>query len=476
MTAHKNITFTSPKSFTITKKARHIFITLIAADKFDAWFGKQTSDLAALTQENGFTGKSGDVLVCRDAKGFVDQFYACISRGFSPYDFAKTVGAIRGAFDDSALSECSFELKASGFKADEINNACIGWGLTNYAFDTYKKNTKPLLKLLWHKDADKKRVNAFLEASTLARNLINLPANDLGPDEMEAVCVQITKTYSAKLKTVKGAKLEKDFPLIHTVGKASPRAPRLMDITWGKAKDPMLTLVGKGVVFDTGGLDLKPSQYMRLMKKDMGGAAHALALGQMIMALKLPVRLRILIPCVENAVGGASFRPGDIITSRKGLTVENTNTDAEGRLILADALTLASEEKPDLIIDFATLTGSARAALGQDIPAMFSNNDALAANLQGVAMDLDDPVWAMPLWEKYKTLNESPIADLVNSAGTPGDLIYSALFLHAFLIDKPDWVHLDLFAWESNGRPGRTKGGTEMALRACLAMIEERYV
>jgi len=313
--------------------------------------------------------------------------------------------------------------------------------------------------------------------------LINIPANDMGPDEMEAAAKYIAEKGNATFKVIKGAKLEKEFPLVHTVGKASPRSPRLIEFTWqrsgGKADAPKLTIVGKGVVFDTGGLDIKPSQYMRLMKKDMGGGAHALALAKMVMDLKLPVNLRVLVPCVENAVGGASFRPGDIITSRKGLTVENTNTDAEGRLILADALTYASEENPDLIIDFATLTGSARAALGPDIPAMFSNSDKVAQSLQSFSMKEDDPLWQMPLWAAYNKTIEPSDADLHNSASVPGDLIYSALFLQRFLVETkkkaPDWIHLDLFAWDSSGRPGRAQGGTDMGLRALYNYLEERY-
>lgn len=466
-----NTAFSFPKTFITQKKSQHIAVHLIAEAKYKAWEKAQSPALKKQIKDDGFKS----ILIERNAKGGIGKIYARIEAGVKIHDMAKCVDAIRAGLAEDLLKICSFELKAAGFKKDALSRAHIGWGLANYVFDPYKKSNKSALKLVWHKDADKKRVNADIEAASLLRNLINIPANDMGPDEMEAAAAKIAEKHTAKMKIIKGAKLEKEFPLVHTVGHASPRRPRLIDISWGKTKDPKLVIVGKGVVFDTGGLDLKPSAYMRLMKKDMGGAAHALALGQMIMALKLPVNLRILVPCVENAVGGAAFRPGDIIKSRKGLTVENTNTDAEGRLILADALTLASEGKPDLIIDFATLTGSARAALGPDVPAMFSNSDALAEKLQKLSMKENDPLWAMPLWAAYHSTIESPIADLHNSAGVPGDLIYSALFLEKFLVNKPDWIHLDVFAWESNGRPGRSKGGSEMGLRACLALIEDRY-
>lgn len=461
------------KIFISKAKKTHIPITLVSQNGFDGWLKKQSDGLQAQAKEQDFNPKGAQICVMRDSKGSVSKIYAGLSDPIKLSDLAGTVEALRKSFSKDFLKGVSFELK--GLKAKDADDAFVGWGLAHYRFDRYKASEQATLPLVWHKDADKKRVKAYLDAAHLTRDLINIPANDMGPDEMELAAKDIAAAAKAKIKIVKGAKLEKDFPLIHTVGKASPRAPRLIDITWGNAKHPKLTLVGKGVVFDTGGLDIKPSQYMRLMKKDMGGAAHALAFAQLIMALKLPVRLRCLVPCVENAVGGAAFRPGDVITSRKGITVENTNTDAEGRLILADALTLASEEKPDLIIDFATLTGSARAALGQDIPAMFCNDSDIGAELQKRSMDAQDPLWQMPLWDAYQKHIESSTADVMNSVGIPGDLIYSALFLQKFLKDTPNWIHLDLFAWESNGKAGRSKGGTEMSLRALLSLIEARY-
>jgi len=470
--------FKFPKTFITAKKDTHITLHLLKKGDYKAWVKDQDKALAAQAQANGLNAGSGSFVIY-GAKGQPKEAIIGIVDDFNLYDGARAADALRGLIAKDILKTASLGLKVSGLKKREIEQALVGFALSNYVFDTYKDSSKTILKVVWPTGADKKRIESYSEAAFLARNMINIPANDMGPNEMEAAARSIAEKAKATIKVVKGASLEKNYPLIHTVGKASPRAPRLIEINWGKKSDPKLVIVGKGVVFDTGGLDIKPSQYMRLMKKDMGGAAHAFALASMVMALKLPVNLRVLIPCVENAVGGAAFRPGDIITSRKGLTVENTNTDAEGRLILADSLTYASEDKPDLILDFATLTGSARAALGPDIPAMFSNNDKVGQDLQALSMDEDDPLWQMPLWTPYHKTIEPSDADLHNSAGVPGDLIYSALFLEKFLVEAkgkaPDWIHMDVFAWDSSGRPGRAKGGTDMGLRATFAYLEKRY-
>lgn len=467
--------FKFPKTFLTAKREVHISVTLLKKGDYKGWLKGLDKEIKARVEAAGFSPDAKQVFVLHGAKGQVKEVVIGVADDVDLYDAAKGADALRGALGKDLLKKASFGVKTSGLKKRDVDQALIGFALSNYVFDTYKASTKAQIAVVWPAGADKAWVKAYTEAAFTARNLINIPANDMGPDEMEAAARVIAEKGKAVVKVVKGAKLEKEFPLVHTVGMASPRAPRLIDISWGKIKDPKLTIIGKGVVFDTGGLDLKPSPYMRYMKKDMGGGAHALALAKMVMDLKLPVNLRVLVPCVENAVGGASFRPGDILQSRKGLTVENTNTDAEGRLILADALTLASEDKPDLVIDFATLTGSARAALGPDIPAMFSNSDKVAESLQKLSMDEDDPLWRMPLWEKYHKTIESPDADLHNSAGVPGDLIYSALFLQKFLVGAPDWIHLDLFAWDSSGRPGRAKGATDMGLRAVYAYLEKRY-
>ena len=471
--------FKFPKSFLTKKRDTHIALRLLTIELFNEWIKKQDKDLQIRIDAEGFKAGSSCAFVLYGAKGQIKEVVLSLCDNFDLYDCARALDSLRATVSNDILSSASFGVLTSGHAIEDVQQALVGFALSNYVFDAYKNSKRIQLAFVWPKDVDKKRVKAYTEAAFLARNLINIPANDMGPDEMEEAARTIAGHAEAEIKVIKGKRLEKDFPLIHTVGKASPRAPRLIEISWGAKNKPKLTIVGKGVVFDTGGLDIKPSQYMRLMKKDMGGGAHALALAKMVMDLKLPVRLRVLVPCVENAVGGAAFRPGDIITSRKGLTVENTNTDAEGRLILADALTLASEDKPDLIIDFATLTGSARAALGPDIPAMFSNDDDIADDLQNLSMDVNDPLWRMPLWKAYNKTIEAHDADLHNSAGVPGDLIYSALFLQKFLLEHkkkaPNWVHLDLFAWDSSGRPARAKGGTDMGLRALYAYLEKRY-
>ncbi len=470
-----NKAFKFPKTFLNKKRVQHITLHFLKEKDYKEWIEKQEQDIQMRTAQEGFAPKERDAFTLYDTKGAIREIIMNMPDEITLYDAAQAMDNVRTILSKDTIKKASFDLKTSVLKKREIEQALIGFALSNYVFDHYKKASKTSISIVWPKNIDKKYIMAYSEATFLARNLINIPANDMGPDEMEGAAKIIAETTETKIKIIKGAKLEKEFPLIHTVGKASPRAPRLIDISWGNAKNPKLVIVGKGVVFDTGGLDIKPSQYMRLMKKDMGGGAHALALAKMVIDLKLPVNLRVLVPCVENAVGGAAFRPGDIIKSRKGLTVENTNTDAEGRLILADTLTFASEDKPDLIIDFATLTGSARAALGPDIPAMFSNSDKVADDLQKLSMEEHDPLWRMPLWEPYNKTISPPDADLHNSAGTPGDLIYSALFLQKFLIGTPDWIHIDLFAWESAGRPGRAKGGTDMGLRAVYAYLERRY-
>ncbi len=316
----------------------------------------------------------------------------------------------------------------------------------------------------------------LVDATTLARDLVNTPANLLGPQELEDAVRRVAKQFSAKLQVTTGEKLKRNFPLIHIVGAASASPPRLIDFTWGSNRHPKVTLVGKGVSFDTGGLDIKPSSSMLLMKKDMGGAANVLGLAQLIMRAKLPVRLRVLIPAVENAISAEAFRPGDVFTTRKGLTVEIGNTDAEGRLILADALALADEEKPDLLIDMATLTGAARVALGPDIPPFFTDSAVLAETLMKHADKENDPLWRLPLWKPYHALFESPVAD-INNAGSGGfaGSITAALFLKRFVEKAVHYIHFDIFAWVPAAKPGRPKGGEAQGMRALFSLIRERY-
>jgi leucyl aminopeptidase len=344
-----------------------------------------------------------------------------------------------------------------------------------YQFTRYRKAEARNVRLVVPAGVDGEDISRIAEGVALARDLINTPSNDMGPDELEAAARALAKQHSARVMVTGGAALEKDFPLIHAVGMGSPRSPRLIDITWGDERDPRITLVGKGVCFDTGGLDIKPSSGMLNMKKDMGGAATALGLAHMIMARRLKIRLRVLIPAVENSISGVSFRPRDVFTSRKGITVEIGNTDAEGRLVLADALALADDEKPELIADFATLTGAARVALGTDLPAMFTDDDALAAELSKAGMAENDPVWRLPLWQPYEALLDSKVSDINNvSSGGHGGAITAALFLKKFVTAK-SWLHLDIFAWSASSRPGRPEGGELMTARALYALLSARY-
>lgn len=355
--------------------------------------------------------------------------------------------------------------------------AALAFALGAYRFSRYRKPESKKLGLVLPAGVDGVELSRIGEGVELARDLINTPSNDMGPKELEAAARRLARAHNARVSATVGAALAKrGFPLIHAVGSGSEREPRLIDLTWGNAKHPKLTLVGKGVCFDSGGLDIKPDSAMLLMKKDMGGAAIALALAHMVMSSRLNVRLRVLIPAVENSVSGSAFRPLDVYPSRKGLTVEIGNTDAEGRLVMADALALADEEKPDLLIDFGTLTGAARAALGPDLPALYANDDALADALARHGLAENDPVWRMPLWPRYDGWLESKIADINNIApgGFAGSIV-CALFLQRFITQTPKWIHLDLYAWTPAARPGRPEGGECQTARALYALLKQRY-
>jgi leucyl aminopeptidase len=357
------------------------------------------------------------------------------------------------------------------------NAAALGWALNAYHFGRYKKQNKKPAQLIWPAAANKKYVSATLKATALVRDLINTPAGDLGPAALAAAAQRVGKAHRARVSVTTGRQLlDKNYPTIHAVGRAAADQPRLIDLKWGQADAPKITLVGKGVCFDTGGLDLKSAASMRNMKKDMGGGAHVLGLASMIMDMNLPVRLRVLVGAVENAVAGNAFRPGDIIKTKKGLTVEIGNTDAEGRLVLCDCLAEASREKPELIVDFATLTGAARVALGTDLPALFANDDTLAADILNAGTHTSDPLWRLPLHDEYRGQLKSQIADLNNiSPGGFGGAITAALFLEAFVEAGTPWAHIDLMAWNQSTRPGRPEGGEAMGLRAIYTMLEKRY-
>ncbi|CAN7738015.1 leucyl aminopeptidase family protein [Bradyrhizobium sp. LjRoot220] len=359
----------------------------------------------------------------------------------------------------------------------DIRLATLAFALGSYRFGRYRKTDRPDVRLVPSDGVDITDITRMAEAASLARDLINMPSNDMGPEELAAAAQQLATRYGASFSAIVGDELiQQNFPLIHTVGMASPRAPRLIDLSWGDPAHPKVTLVGKGVCFDTGGLDLKPSSGMLIMKKDMGGAANVLALAQMVMDAGLKVRLRVLIPAVENAVAGNAFRPLDIFKSRKGLNVEIGNTDAEGRLVLADALAFACEEKPDLLVDLGTLTGAARVALGPDLPPFYTNDETLALDVARFATGEQDPLWRMPLWPAYDSWLDSKVADINNapSGGFAGS-ITCALFLQRFVTDAKSWLHVDIFGWTPSAKPARPEGGECQAARAIYKLLSERY-
>jgi leucyl aminopeptidase len=353
--------------------------------------------------------------------------------------------------------------------------AALAFALNAYQFTRYRRAEARNVRLVVPEGVDGDDLTRIVEGVSLARDLINTPSNDMGPAELEEAARTLAKQHGATVQVTSGDALTKEFPLVAAVGAGSARTPRLIDITWGSGVDPKITLVGKGVCFDTGGLDIKNDAGMLNMKKDMGGGATALALAHMVMARKLKVRLRVIIPAVENSISGTSFRPRDVYTSRKGISVEIGNTDAEGRLVLADALTLADEDKPALIADFATLTGAARVALGPDVPAAFTDDDELAGELANFAASENDPLWRMPLWRPYEAMLDSKVADTNNvSTGGQGGAITAALFLRKFVAAK-SWLHLDIFAWTLAAKPGRPEGAELQTARALYALLCARH-
>jgi leucyl aminopeptidase len=359
----------------------------------------------------------------------------------------------------------------------DMRLACLAFALGGYRFTRYRANEDKAVGLVLPERVDGDDLSRIVDAVTLARDLVNTPSNDMGPAELEEAARNLAARHGASVGSVVGDDLLKEnFPLVHAVGRASARAPRLIDLTYGEADAPKVTLVGKGVCFDTGGLDIKPESAMLLMKKDMGGAATALALAHMIMDRKLPMRLRVVIPAVENAVSGSAFRPLDVYRSRKGLSVEIGNTDAEGRLVLADALARADEEAPDLLIDMGTLTGAARIALGPELPPFYTADEALAAEIAACAAAEHDPVWRLPLWRPYESMLDSKVADLGNVAtGRFAGSVVCALFLNRFVAAAKAWAHFDIFAWNPTTRPGRPEGGECQTARLLYALLCARY-
>ena len=440
-------------------------ITPLAAGELDGWLEKQPASVKAWIRSTAFTAEPGSSCLIPGADGSLERVLAGLDAEVGPW---------AGAGLPAALPPGAYKIDPP-LAPPRATQLALGWALGSYAFSRYRKDTPRFATLVWPKGADRAAVGRAAAATRLVRDLINTPAGDMGPAELAAAARSLARAHKARVSVTVGEQLlKKDYPAIHAVGRASARAPRLIDLRWG-AKGPRITLVGKGVCFDSGGLDLKPSGAMLLMKKDMGGAAHALGLAQMIMAAGLPLRLRVLIPAVENSVSGDAFRPLDVLPTRKGLTVEVGNTDAEGRLVLCDALAEADREKPDLVVDFATLTGAARTALGTDLPALFSNDDALAEDLLACGGAEHDPMWRLPLHRPYRQLLDSKVADLNNvSEGPYAGAITAALFLAEFVRPDTPWAHLDLMAWNRTARPGRPVGGEAMGLRAAYALIERR--
>ncbi len=445
-------------------------IHLVDKGSFADWAKNQSAARRALLAAARFEGKTGFQFLIlpgmRDDDWEVVSTVANVAE-LSPWCLAKL---------GEALPEGRYRL-ADG----DPGPAMLGWMLGQHRFNDYKTKSDPergARVLLTQEAVDIDQMVRLAEATALVRDLVDTPAADMGPADLEATARALAKDHGAKVEVTSGDALATGYPMIAAVGQgaASDRAPRLIELRWGKDSAPRFAIVGKGVCFDSGGLDLKPASGMRLMKKDMGGAAHALALAKLVMGARLPVRLHLLIPAVENSVSAASYRPGDVLSSRKGLKVEIDNTDAEGRLVLGDALAKAGEDEPELMIDFATLTGAARVALGPDLPAPFVNDDELAASIEAAAEQVSDPIWRMPLWDGYDEMLKSDLADLSNAADSPmGGAVTAALFLRRFVPKDTPWAHFDTFAWRPSARPGRPKGGEAMGLRAAFAMLQGRY-
>jgi leucyl aminopeptidase len=430
----------------------------------------QPERLKSWARAAGFTAETGSICLLPNTEGGISAALVGLGDGDDPWAFAALPAKL------PAATYCLAGIR----EQSQAEWAALGWLLACYSFGRYKTRA-PLVRprLVWPDNADRARVTRLAAATRLVRDLVNTPAADMGPGDIAAAADRLATEHGASLRVIIGeGLLAENYPMIHAVGRAAahPRQPRLIDLVWGDETAPKLTLVGKGVCFDTGGLDLKPSSNMKLMKKDMGGAAHVLGLASMIMAAGLKVRLRVLIPAVENAVSGDAMRPLDVLSSRKGVTVEIGNTDAEGRLILADALWEAGREKPDLLIDIATLTGAARTALGPDLPALFSNDDALAGELLAAGVAQHDPLWRLPLHKPYRRMLDSKVADLCSASDSPhAGAITAALFLQEFVPAGIPWAHLDILAWNGSARPGRPDGGEAMGLRALFAAIAHRF-
>ena len=456
----------SPAAFTSSSRGAAALLLLREA-ALPQWLRSAPAEQRRWLQASGFRGRAGELALLPGDD--VPQALFVFADDGSSADFW------RQAALPMRLPEGTWQV--GELPAPVSERLALAWGIGAYQFTRYRKAERAPAALVWPDNAGRTAIQRSVDAATLARDLINTPAQDLGPSALARAAQQMARAHRMRARVVVGDALLKDgYGLIHAVGRAAADAPRLIDLRWGEAGHPKVTLVGKGVCFDTGGLDIKTADGMKLMKKDMGGAAHALALAQMIVQAKLPVRLRVLVPAVENAIAGNALRPLDVITSKKGLTVEIGNTDAEGRLILADALAEACAEKPALLIDLATLTGAARVALGPDLPALFVNDETLAAELLEHSEREADPMWRMPLWAPYRPRLKSGVADLNNVADGPmAGAVNAALFLQEFVAAGVPWIHLDLFGWNPWPAPGRPVGAQAQCLRALFALLEARF-
>jgi leucyl aminopeptidase len=442
-------------------------ITPLTRKGLASWLSRQPAKLQRWIKSTHFAANEGELCLVPGSDGAL----------------ARAVIGVAALDDPWAYSVLPTRLPKGRYRLDPdpelelANAAALGFALGTYRFARYKKQEVSYASLVWPAAADKPRISALVEGIGLCRDLINTPADDLGPPELAEEGQSLAKRHGAKARILRGEKqLIEGFPSVYAVGRAAGKPPHLLDLTWGSEEHPKVTLVGKGVIFDSGGLDLKPAASMKLMKKDMGGAALVLGVAHVVMSLGLPIRLRVLVPAVENSIGPNAMRPLDVLKTRKGLTVEVGNTDAEGRLILSDALAAADEERPELLIDAATLTGAARVALGTALPALFCNHEGMAEEILAAGLAVKDPLWRLPLHQPYAKLLESPVADINNvSNDSYAGAITAALFLERFVSPSTPWAHVDTMAWNVDSRPGRPVGGEAFALRALVEMLSRRY-
>jgi leucyl aminopeptidase len=458
-----------PSVFETTPAVSAIPISFATKATWDAICAELPAQARQFALAHGFAAKPGACLALPSADGQIAQVVFGLEE-----NNGKSLDLFRPGLLPGLLPPGVYRFANT---PHDTRLAVLAFALGSYRFSRYRKSDASDVRLVLPDGIDAADITRIADAAALARDLINTPANDMGPEQLALAAQHLANRFGANFNCIVGDDLTRqNFPLIHAVGMASSRAPRLIDLTWGDPAHPKVTLVGKGVCFDSGGLDLKPSSGMLIMKKDMGGAANVLALAQMVMDAKLKLRLRVLIPAVENAVAGNAFRPLDIFTSRKGLTVEIGNTDAEGRLILADALALADEEKPDLLVDLGTLTGAARVALGPDLPPFYTNDERLAQEVAACAKQENDPLWRLPLWPAYDAWLDSKVANITNApSGTFAGSITCALFLQRFVEHAKSWLHVDIYGWTPSAKPARPEGGECQAARAIYKLLGDRY-